>query len=488
MKQIILFAIAILLSLNINAQQNPCATPPVKSEWLKTYQQNPGAYQRTSTTLYVPLTIHLVGRSSGSGHFPVAQLMDAFCTLQNDFAASNIQFFIEGEIRYINNDTYYEHTFLEGAEMMEIHNIPNTINCYIVGDPAGACGYYSPWRDGIANAKSCMGKNDHTWAHEIGHFLTLPHTFFGWEGVDYDLSQDTPVLIDDYPVEKTNGSNCQNSADGFCDTPADYLSYRWACNSEAFSNQLQRDPDGVEFRSDGSLFMSYSFDACGSRFSEEQIGAMRADLEGPRASFLYNQNPPTLLGAATPALISPIDDDLFGDVSSIELNWEALPNADGYFVDLDLILNNGNIFNVGNYHTNDNTYIVTNLVTDKNYRWRIRPYNLNDGCTIFSEFETFTTGNIISGTNEIPGLSEMRVFPTPQKVGQVVNIEWSMERSMDIEVKLVNLNGQLLQSMPINTVQGENRTRMNTTGLSAGVYVVIFENELGRSFQKLILN
>ena len=255
MKQLIL-VILVLFTLNTNtyAQQRGCATPPGKSPWLIEYQKSPASYPRSSEVLYVPLTIHLVGTSQGNGHFSIEKLMDAFCTLQHDFEASEVQFFIEGDIRYINNDNYFNHSFGQGAQMMENNNINNTINCYFVNDPAGACGYYSPGQDGVALAHSCVAPNDHTWAHEIGHFLTLPHTFSGWEGVDYDFAESTPNFVNGWPVERVNGSNCATAGDGFCDTPADYLSNRWACNPQNFSNQLQRDPTDVEFRSGRFLF------------------------------------------------------------------------------------------------------------------------------------------------------------------------------------------------------------------------------------------
>ncbi|NJK83013.1 MAG: hypothetical protein HC912_03550 [Saprospiraceae bacterium] len=32
-------------------------------------------------------------------------------------------------------------------------------------------------------SKSCTGRGDHTWAHEIGHALSLNHTFYGWEAI-----------------------------------------------------------------------------------------------------------------------------------------------------------------------------------------------------------------------------------------------------------------------------------------------------------------
>ena len=488
MKRLILLILALItLNTSTYAQPHGCATPPEKSKWLIEYQKSPESYPRSSEVLYVPLTIHIVGTDQGAGYFSVEKLMDAFCTLQQDFEASEIQFFIEGDIRYINNSTYYNHSFGEGADMMEIHNIPNTVNCYIVADPAGACGYFSPWRDGVALAKSCMAANDHTWAHEIGHFLTLPHTFIGWEGTDYNYGEPTPATVNDWPVELVDGSNCNEAADGFCDTPADYLSYRWPCNADSLSNQPQRDPTGEEFRSDGSLFMSYAFDACSSRFSQEQSNAMRANLLGERIDFLYNQNPPILIAPATPTLTYPIEDEIIENTNVVELSWEAVPNASGYIVDLDMILPNGAIFNFEYEETTATSLDITDLVTDKNWRWRVRAYNLNDGCTTYSDFSTFETGVFISSTKEIPGLEEVELFPIPQASGQALSLNWTSDKSMPITMKVINHTGQVIRTETWETLAGINQRRINTDGMAAGMYILVLENSQGINYKRFVL-
>ena len=125
----------LFLTLTLQAQDPSsvlsCGTTDGKVPWLVEYQANPVAFPRSSDTLYIPVTIHLVGTNVGGGYFGIADLLDAFCTLNRDFEASAIQFYMEGDIRYIPNNTYYNHNFDTGSEMMTIHNVPNTINCYI---------------------------------------------------------------------------------------------------------------------------------------------------------------------------------------------------------------------------------------------------------------------------------------------------------------------------------------------------------------------
>ncbi len=84
-------------------------------------------------------------------------------------------------------------------------------------------------------------------------------------------------------VEKMDFSNCYDSGDRFCDTRPDYLNYRWACAPDSLSVTVQKDPNGVEFRSDATLYMSYSLDVCSNRFTDEQIEAMRTNFQFKKA-------------------------------------------------------------------------------------------------------------------------------------------------------------------------------------------------------------
>ncbi|KAA3637670.1 MAG: hypothetical protein DWQ02_06385, partial [Bacteroidetes bacterium] len=175
-----------------------CATTDGKVEWLKKYQSNPAAFEKTDEILFVPLTIHVVGTDEGTGFFGLERILKAFCVLNQDFEEANIRFFIEGDIRYIYSSEYATHNFGGGWQMMQEHNVSNTINCYIVEDPAGACGY-AYYSAGIALKKTCIGPGDHTWAHDVGHYLSLPHTFYGWEGETPDVNTPAPNWISGTP-------------------------------------------------------------------------------------------------------------------------------------------------------------------------------------------------------------------------------------------------------------------------------------------------
>lgn len=277
---------------------SPCGTVAEKSSWLAEFQKRDPVYKRVlsdSQLIYVPLSVHLVSRDNGFGGFSEEDALAALCTLNEDFEPANIQFYLEGGFQYLADTELYSHqTVTDGGLKMLAYNIENTFNCYLVSSAAGNCGYNLPYA-GVANAFNCLGPEDHTWAHEMGHGFELPHPFLGWEGgvshdnsvphnysspapdsvlFDYSDFQDTLYLSEERiisvsQVEKVDGSNCFEAADGFCDTAPDYLSTRWACNEELTSPIVQTDPNGEKFQSDASLIMSYSFDNCAYRFSDE---------------------------------------------------------------------------------------------------------------------------------------------------------------------------------------------------------------------------
>ena len=140
----IILALVLLVPTLLQAQQqnfHPCGTPPVKSDWLKDYQRHPHHYRTgADTVLYMPLSIHVLGNDNGSGYTSVMQLLDGICQLNDDFAVSDahILYYIEGDFNYIDKTAWNNHTAIyAGYQMMMANNIPNTINNYIVSDPAG---------------------------------------------------------------------------------------------------------------------------------------------------------------------------------------------------------------------------------------------------------------------------------------------------------------------------------------------------------------
>lgn len=365
----------------------PCGTPPEKSEWLTRFQQNPAAYESSGEILYVPITLHFVGDDEGAGYLPLQEALDQLCRLNEYFEEAQIQFFLEGTPQYLNNSEWYQGN---QHSSMTNNNVDSTINCYIIQKGPNYSGYANIGGNVVVLTRQGFGWPP-LFAHEVGHALSLYHTFLGWEGQAWNFSIPAPDYINGHKVERVDGLDCDIAGDGFCDTPPDYLSASeeglYICTPNGESVTVQTDPTGAAFRSDCSLIMSYALNS--SRFSGMQISAMRANLEQARPYLLYHQNPLPDVPETQVALVSPMQGALVPG-NSATLEWEAVPNAASYLVDVTFLPVFSAVYD--QYVVEGTSLEINDLQPGKNYRWRVRPYNAFHTCHPYSEEGVFTTG------------------------------------------------------------------------------------------------
>lgn len=482
----VFFAILTVLSLRAQdeSQFHPCGTTEEKVKWLDDYQQNPAAFPDNGDTIYVPLTIHLVGKSNGTGFISEKTVLESLCTLNEDFRPSAIQFFIEGQLKYISNSNYYEHNFNQGEAMMINHRVPNTINCYIVADPAGNCGY-SSYNLGIALAIGCTQPQDHTWAHEIGHFLSLPHPFYGWEGYEHDYDLPAPNQIGNRLVERVDGQNCNTAGDGFCDTPPDYLNYIWSCE-DGLSNTIQKDPTGATFQSDGSLFMSYAGSGalCEERFSDQQIAAMRANLYFEKQSYLYDQTPDPFVTATVFAPLSPQDGAQLPGYQEIVFSWEPVPNATGYLFDISLVPNFAFVLERQLVYSPSAT--SEELPPNRDLYWRVKPFNDWHTCSEYLPGLSFRTGTI-SAVRDLALGGRIAVAPNPAEAGIALQATFDFPAPLQLEAALLTLSGQTVSTFRWDLPAGRQTRELSTAALAPGMYLLRIQTDKGLWSQKVII-
>ncbi|MEO1438354.1 MAG: zinc-dependent metalloprotease, partial [Bacteroidota bacterium] len=467
----------------------------------------------SNDTLYVPLTIHITGNDDGSGRINPIFVLNSLCQLNRDFEPTLLQFFMEGDWNYIDSSVWHNHqTILEGTDMMNANNRANTVNSYFPNSAAGNAGYNLPHADGVATRILSTGLNDHTWTHEIGHNLSVQHPFLGWEGgvsydgsvshsyndpapttvtYDYTLFKDTLILdtliIDTAFVELMDGSNCDVASDGFCDTPPDYLSFRWPCNNDSMSQIPQRDPNGVQFQSDGRYFMSYSFDECQSKFSQEQVDAMRANLVHEKPGhLLVNQNPDRDLITQNVNGTFPINGEVV-DFENVQLQWDPVPGATHYLLELNRFPNFTYSFLVEQVMLTDTFYNVSaDLFVGIPYFWRVRPFNQSYACTSFNSGDNFMTG----ATTSVPVINEVQyleLIPNPAGQGNDVLLSWVASDAFDADVRIVDVTGRVIHRQPMAFLKGQHQQAINTIGLSQGLYFVQINSPLGQLTKKLII-
>ncbi len=475
----------------------PCGTPAA----LQDVQFGDLDFSRSGgdTVLYVPMTIFQLSNDNGAAAMPTNRLLDNLTRLNLDYASANIQFYMEGDIRFIKNSAYNNHKDIPtGANMMFKNNIANTINVYFGTSAAGNCGYNLPYA-GVSMAKSCSGGDSHTWTHELGHALRLPHPFLGWEGktyspnvptptkvtYDYTLFKDSIILnqtiIDTALVELVDKSNCAKAADQICDTKADYYAFRWNCDAAKESPATLKDPTGASFKIDGSLYMSYSFDACQNRFSPDEIAVMRTVLKGKKKNLLYNQTPKSAL-ATTPQVLTLPADKGFSAPDNTLLKWEKTNEATDYVVEISR-LSSFSSLDV-EVLTKKTEVLVTNLAPNKLYYWRVRPFN-SHFAGVISAKQTFTT-NVVSAVKNLDKINDFVAYPNPIDQNELT-LRINANTDFLAKIQVNDFMGRIIfeKNIPLN--QNEENIQIAAQNWAKGIYFVSITDEKGSVMSRKVV-
>ncbi|NNE26145.1 MAG: hypothetical protein HKN09_04830 [Saprospiraceae bacterium] len=492
----VILSLFVILVYGQDVDPQLCGTPSYRSDWLKKYQANPKAYDlKSAEIINVPITVNRLAENHGNGRMRATNVLRALCTLQQDFEDSDIEFYLKSPIRDIDDNDFFDHeTVVDGGLKMFEYNEDGAINCYLVRDAAGNCGYNLPWA-GVAVQESCARPEDHTWAHEMGHALKLPHPFLGWEGgISHDNSQahqyDNPapefvlynytnfkdslildtMIIDTSWVEKMDGSNCNEAADGFCDTKPDYLYQRWPCTNDSISFTEQTDPNGVKFNSDASLIMSYAFDNCAARFTDEQIGAMRANALDEKGDF-------TSTGMVFPDPVDPLSIELNYPIEDevvffrdVEFGWEESQEDQFYLFQVGVEPS----FSLVLYDTIVDSPSLTWHEADISWGrlyWRVRPFTANQFCTEYSTSGQFLPSETSSVKEEIR--QDLTLFPNliENNIPEVYlrNSDGRFDQS---RFRCLDINGRIISSGRV----AFDKISLEQGKLMSGIYFIQIDN------------
>ncbi|MFI5173027.1 MAG: T9SS type A sorting domain-containing protein [Chitinophagales bacterium] len=473
MRKILFTFILTTFIYSIQAQSNYCGTvlSDEQLSWLRNHQNTyVHDENRGGSTYYIPMKVHIVGTDDGTGYYNLTYLFTAICELNEHYTPTGFVFYIYGDINYIDESDFYEHGWDDGSDMMDENNVNDLLNVYFVSDPAGNCGYFSGYDDGVAVAKSCAMPGGTTIAHEFGHYFSLPHTFYGWEG-------DPP---DESDQEWVNGDNCDDAADGFCDTPPDYLNYRWNC-----PGPLQTDPWGETFLSDGTLYMSYSNDGCTNRFSEEQMDAMRENLLGPRNDLLDYPTPVYVDLTGVPELVTPEDLAIGLYPNYTYLEWTPIEGATEYHIQISY--SSGFTAIAHEDITPNNFYEETTLDPDKKYYWRVKPLAPLNTCEGVSLARSFNTGSEMSAIEESNLFDHFAINPNPVISGTEINIDYNSNNSSSGSVIVYNIAGEMISAENISVFEGAGKISLKIPEVSEGIYVLEINNGIDSEMQKIMI-
>jgi len=480
--KIALVLIAFVLPFLSNAQfeNGACGTGPAP-EHVRAFNRtvNYEATPEEFSTINVPVTIHIVRTSNGGGGFLENNAFLTICNLNTRMASSGMFFYLAGPIRFIDSDLYYNTTdFGDLFNMIDIENIPRTMNIYYTNlGQLGLCGFaFYPnsgpggfQNDGaVVMSFACSQPTGTTLTHEVGHFFNLPHTFDQTSSNPLSLTTAERVTRLANEVAPRLNANCNTAGDEFCDTPADFIDNRWSCPT----GQIQFDVNGDRFRPDSSYYMSYSSDVCMSRFSNQQILAMRATLanvNAPRGYLLINPMPNFGTITQAPVQVTPAISDTVPGNRAV-FTWNRVPGATSYQIRV-LLFN----FSVIDTITAD-TFYVSNTRAIRQLRehsWEVRALNGGNLCTPYSSRQSFFAGSYVqvSSNNELAAFSN-KIYPNPVKRGEELNID-AEDVFSNLSVVLTDMQGKVVYQWP----KIESKKLTIPQDIKAGIYIVAIQQQ-----------
>ncbi len=451
------------------------------------------------STVYVPVTFHMVANGAGFGRVSHAQVLNQLCKLNQDFADMDMQFYIKALNDNINNNGIYTTQYSAGL-IMNVLRDNAAMNVWIVdvaagsppspNDPPGTVlGYYSPQRDWMVIRRSETNANSVTLPHEVGHFFSLKHTHNGWDNTPWSpaIGNPAPAMSPGgVPTERQDGSNCQTGGDFICDTPPDYNGLGFnGCNYN-----VAQDPTGVLINPDEQLFMSYFLNCTRDDyyFSQTQQDLMWMDYNHSSRNYLRPNTTPNLTEiTAAPNLIFPINNEFTPGYNSVTFQWSSVAGADFHLLE---------IAENQQFSSNPVTIVVSGgashtvntLQPNKTYFWRVRPYNAYRTCAPFTTAQSFRTNNMTVSTREIAGLNSWTVSPNPVVTQGTLQVDLQAGRGFEGMFSLYNPAGQLVQHLGRHRINsGSSSFEFSVEGLQAGIYILALDQEEGREVRRVVV-
>jgi len=483
------FSILVLCLIQYNHLQSQyCGTSHVDQQRMIDLSSGEQGNSRPdfAQTIYIPLLIHSLSNDGSSSYYGNWQLYETLGTLNKDFEKSGIQFFLEKPIHYISRTKWNDHKdYNDGEEMMIENNVADQVNCYLVQNPAGNCGYYTYNGDGVALSKSCLGKLSHTWAHELGHFFSLPHTFFGWEGIDYSFQKSTAEYKAKVwnQIENVERIDCNSQADQFCDTEPDYISDRWPCDANNRSLINLKDLNDSIFNADGSLFMSYAFDGCMSRFSNEQNNGMLNNISNRRQILLRPNVKPIYQNTDSFDFIYPLNESTV-PYKSLTITWPKVEGAKYYLVQVarapsfSIIVKNEIIESTSTY--------IDSLLPGKTYYARVKAVNDFEFNGTYAHPIKFYAEGLQTSNSDGFGTPEVTVFPNPVTRGKNLIVTFPQELGVQ-NIEIMTIAGQRVTDKLNWNMYNRSMATLTDLHLSSGVYVLQLTTESGIIAKRIVV-
>lgn len=507
LKKLSLFFIFSAISLPLWSQQTvgTCGTstkPDIRLDENLAFLEKNGGMITDRAIKYIPIRFIVVRPSSGTGGVTFKSIMKLLCKINEDYADQEIQFYMKDDLKYLNSDlANSDPQGNSGGNMLRLNKDTKALSMFFVSDiisddPGNILGFYSPDDDLVVIKNSEVNDVAQTTTHELGHFFSLRHTFFGWECEPWSEEEHgTTVTITkapcgNVPVELVNGSNCTVAADKICDTPPDYnFGFGWDNTCPPFNIDVY-DANDELIRPMQDNYMSYFFGCGVYHYTPGQKAVMQADIASPKRDYLKSTYIPNAL-TITPevTLNSPIDSAQALRSAPIVLNWTAVPGATNYLVEFSKSKSfsaSGTteaIVNTNQFSIPANTF---NAGTTHGY-WRITAFNPYYTCNVSVNSEAFTLVNVLAN-KEINEVIDWAIIPNILEKGNDINISVNTKSGLEVNVSLYSSDGRKVTNLNNRKLSiGENNLVLNNSDLKPGVYLVTLSSKEGVSSKKLFV-
>jgi Secretion system C-terminal sorting domain len=490
--------------------------------WANTYYTQAHAKGQTNLpVLTLPVALYLVSNTDGNGGILPSLALGIMSDVNDDYRQHDIRFYVDSLDRQIKNDLYndppandngYWSTMLSGRKMA------NRTNVYFHGGGAatGLCGVYhgsavgsgTPGSPDIVNCfGGCLYRNNTTVTHELGHYLAMPHTFYGLENSGNLSSTCSSTATTGEKYDRSGlGSNCTSSGDRFCDTYPDYNSDRWSCGAgdptlstngvpntgNAWScpvNSFSSSPAAyprVRMQIYGNNYMSYADDACANTFTTNQRDRMRTFITSRRA----NLTSVVITGDSIAQKVVDVTPDNYLvsaiSLTGTELVWNKVPNARAYIVQF--IGNSIGTQILGEIIVYDTLCTIPAAygpVGRNNIWWKVMPFNKRFFTPNFNTKQKVSL--LISTANAMEGLTNAAVVPNPVTADDF-KLVLDLDKAMDLTISVSDITGRIVRNLGLQkATEGENKFDISATDLPNGTYLVQMRNDAAVKTIKMII-
>lgn len=456
---------------------------------------------------YVPIKFHIMANSGGFGGVTEETLFSTLCRINDDYREQDIQFFMEDGFNYINNTTAFENPSSSAGEFqlaLAKNNFFGRVNVFVclnagnIANVGVTAGYYRGGQsDWIVLRKSNTGYSDGTLTHELAHYFSVMHVFYGWDGNPYNPD----VHSNPAPATSSNGhltenmdrtgscKNCDIAGDFLCDTNPDYLLSQFYSNGNCTYTGNIMDPCGELVVPAKENYMSYFF-GCDEVFSPQQKDLIRADLTTRRNGGIINKsfvpNNTNTIEEFSAVPVNPINQEQLDYNETVYLAWENVPHATHYIVEVDKFISF--TVDVKRYFTWYPGITLEDLDPNQQYYWKIIPYNDVSSCQMWSDAFSFTTGEGATSVQNIDEIVHWGINPNPANANSEIFININAKSSINADISILDITGKQVKQINQDLIKGENRLTLNTNNMNAGIYIVSIQSEGSVLTRKLIVD